>query len=176
MEQRGLVHIYEGDGKGKTTAAVGLAVRCAGAGGKVLFFQFLKDGSSSEISVLKSIPNIEVEDPIPGTKFVFQMSEEEKKEMGVLCRKKLEELQLMAVSGNIDMLVLDEAVLIVNFGFVSAEAMLSFIKNKPEHMELILTGRNPKPELIAAADYVSEVHKIKHPYDAGVPARKMIEL
>lgn len=176
MEQRGLVHIYEGDGKGKTTAAVGLAVRCAGAGGKVLFFQFLKDGSSSEISVLKSIPNIKVADPIPGTKFVFQMSEEEKKEMGVLCQKKLEELQAMAVSANIDMLVLDEAVHIVNFGLVSAEAMLSFIKNKPEHMELVLTGRNPGPELIAASDYVSEVRKIKHPYDAGVPARKMIEL
>lgn len=176
MEQRGLVHIYEGDGKGKTTAAVGLAVRCAGAGGKVLFFQFLKDGSSSEISVLKSIPNIKVADPIPGTKFVFQMSEDEKKEMGIWCRRKLEELQLLAASGDIDMLVLDEAVPVVNFGFVSAESMLSFIKNKPEHMELVLTGRNPKPELIAAADYVSEVRKVKHPYDAGIPARKMIEL
>ena len=176
MEKQGLVHIYEGDGKGKTTAAVGLAVRCAGAGGRVLFFQFLKDGSSSEIPILKTIPNIEVADPIPTTKFVFQMSEEEKMEMADLCHKKLGELQVLAASGKVDMMILDEVIHIVNFGFVSVDEMLSFIKNKPRSMELVLTGRDPKRELIDAADYVSEVRKIKHPYDRGIPARRMIEL
>ena len=97
-------------------------------------------------------------------------------EMADLCHKKLEELQVLAASDKVDMMILDEVIHIVNFGFVSVDEMLSFIKNKPQNMELILTGRDPKKELIDAADYVSEVRKIKHPYDKGIPARRMIEL
>lgn len=173
--EKGLIHIYAGDGKGKTTAAVGLSVRCAGAGGKVLFFQFLKDGSSSEIAILKTIPGIDVVDPIANTKFVFQMNEEEKKEYAKRCSDKLKELQEHIKKNNYDMIILDEVIHVVNYDFIQVSELLSFIEKRPYNTELILTGRNPKAALLEVADYVTEMAKIKHPYDNGIPARTMIE-
>ncbi|MGN0513668.1 MAG: cob(I)yrinic acid a,c-diamide adenosyltransferase [Lachnospiraceae bacterium] len=176
MKEKGLVHIYCGNGKGKTTAAVGLAVRCAGGGGKVLFYQFLKDGNSGEINILKNIPEIDVMETVDSAKFVFQMTPQEKSDMALLCRNKLEEISEILKNDEYDMLILDEVLHVVNFNFISPKDMLTFIKDKPEKLELVLTGYEPSEELTEAADYVSDICKVKHPFDKGIGARKLIEM
>lgn len=171
--EKGLVHLYCGDGKGKTTAAVGLAVRCAGAGGRVLFYQFLKDGSSSEIAVLDGIEGITVLRGMQGIKFSFNMTDDEKKQAAEYYGNVLTVLAENVKS--CDMLVLDEVCAAVGLGFADKTAVLGLIKNRPPHTEIVLTGRNPCDELTAAADYITEMKKIRHPFDKGVCARKMIE-
>ncbi len=173
---KGLVHIYCGDGKGKTTAAAGLAIRCAGGGGRVLFYQFLKDGRSGEINVLKNIDNITVVEGYSEIKFSCNMTEEEKNAAKQHYTEKLRELKDRVSCQNYDMLVLDEACGALSLGYISKEDLLLFIKNKPVGLELVLTGRNPCESLIENADYVSEIKKIKHPFDKGISARKYIEL
>lgn len=172
---RSCIHIYTGDGKGKTSAAVGLAIRHAGHGGKVLFAQFLKDGSSGEVGVLKNIPGITV---FPCTKqfgFSFLMTEEQKKEAIVCYTKYLQEILGKAVFEGYSLLILDEAVAAYNLNFFHTESLLDFLKSRPENLEVVLTGRNPADELVELADYVSEIRKIKHPFDEGLPAREGIE-
>ncbi len=171
---RGLVHIYCGDGKGKTTAAVGLSVRARGAGLKVLFVQFLKDGSSSEIRVLQETPGIDalaVREPFG---FVWTMDEEE------LSRAKAAYtgLLLSAEKRSHDgygLLVLDEVISAVNCGIVPEQELLDFIACRPEGLELVLTGRDPSRALCEAADYITEMRKLRHPFDKGVQGRKGIE-
>ena len=169
----GLVHLYCGDGKGKSTAAVGLAVRAAGAGKRVLFVQFFKDGSSSEIAMLQRLPGVEVlVCPRHFGRF-RNMSEEQRAEAkeayGALfaeaCRKAAEA----------DLLVLDEAVSACGHGVVPEEALLDFLRRRPEELEVVLTGRQPSEGLYAAADYITKMEKLRHPFDVGVPARKGIE-
>lgn len=172
---RSCIHIYTGDGKGKTSAAVGLAVRHAGQGGKVLFAQFLKDGSSGEIEVLKKIPGITVFPCTEKFGFSFLMSEEEKKEAIACYTGYLQEVLGKAVFEEYTLLILDEAVAAYNLQFYNTQSLLDFLKSKPETLEVVLTGRNPADELVELADYVSEIQKIKHPFDAGLPARKGIE-
>lgn len=172
---RSCIHIYTGDGKGKTSAAVGLAVRFAGHGGKVLFAQFLKDGSSGEIGVLSHIPGITV---FPCTRqfgFSFMMSEEQKKEAIACYTEYLQEILGKAVFGGYGLLILDEAIAAYNLQFFHTQSLLDFLKNRPEDLEVVLTGRNPADELMELADYVSEIQKIKHPFDAGLSAREGIE-
>lgn len=172
---RGLIHIYCGDGKGKTTAAIGLAVRCCGAGEKVLLFQFLKENNSSERKMIEKIENITV---IPGRqsiKFVNQMTEEEKAEMREFYKGKFEEIKAMVKGGGYRMLVMDEMIATVNCGFVTEEELLEFLKEKPEELEVVMTGREPKESLCKMADYITEMKMIKHPYEQGIPARKAIE-
>ena len=143
----GLVHIYCGDGKGKTTASVGAAVRAAGSGKKVVIKRFLKNDHSGEVEVLKQIPGITV---LPCTRqfgFSWKMSSQEK----------------------------EEAVGACSLGFIKEERLLELIGCKPEKLEVILTGRNPSKELLAAADYVTEMVMRAHPYTRGIPARKGIE-
>lgn len=173
--QRGCIHIYTGDGKGKTTAAVGLAVRFAGNGGKVLFTQFLKDGSSGEICVLKENDHITVFSFAENLGFSFQMNEKQKEYATECYTKYLRQSIEMAEKEQIGLLVLDEALAAYNLGFVDRDLLLSFLKNKREEMEVVLTGRDSAPELLELADYVSDIRKIKHPYDEGVLAREGIE-
>lgn len=175
MEGKGLVHIYCGDGKGKTTAAVGLAVRCAGGGGRVLFYQFLKDGSSSEINILRQIDNVDVIAGYKKTKFYNVMTDEEKKEAALYYTEKFDEIINMAKSNGYDLIVLDEAIHAVNLKYISVEKMLSFLKTKPYGLEAVLTGRNPSVDICRHADYISEIKKIKHPFDKGIKARRLIE-
>lgn len=169
----GLIHIYCGDGKGKTTAAVGLTLRSAGAGNRVVFTQFFKDGSSSEISLLRQIPGISVlhADTVGG--FWKRMTAEQQAQAS----RDYTELFHIACerAKNMDLLVLDEVISACNHGAVPEEALLEFLQNKPEHLEVVLTGRNPSEALLAQADYVTEMKKIKHPFDRGVLARKGIE-
>ncbi len=171
--ESGLIHIYCGDGKGKTTAAVGLALRCAGAGGMVLICQFLKDGSSGEIGLLEKTENITVMPAPENVKFSFKMSGEEKTAAAAYYTKRFD-AAVKAAQGY-DMLVFDEILYAVDSGFVPLENVLLFLKNKPAAAEVVMTGRAPAPELCAAADYITEMKKIKHPFDRGIKARKRIE-
>ena len=171
----GLVHIYCGDGKGKTTAAVGLAVRAAGSNKKVVVKRFLKNDHSGEVEILKQIPGITV---LPCTRtfgFSWKMSQEEKEEAKKYYGEELEKAWKMALDQDADMLVLDEAVGACGLGFIREERLLELIENKPEKLEVILTGRNPSKALLAAADYVTEMVMGAHPYTRGIPARKGIE-
>ena len=171
----GLVHIYCGDGKGKTTAAVGLTVRAHGFGLKVLFMQFLKDGNSSELNVLRTLENIEILAAKPVKKFTFQMSEEELAATKEMSANQLQEAIDKVMSGNYDLLVLDEALGSIEAGVLDENLLLDFLDKKPEKLEVVITGRFPSEKMVEAADYVSRIEKVKHPYDQGIPARKGIE-
>lgn len=166
-----MVHIYCGDGKGKTTAAVGLAVRMAGAGNKVLFAQFFKDGSSSEIGLLKTIANLSVHhcDTVKG-RFV-NLSEAQKQQAQQDYTAFLRQL----LSMECDALILDEAISSCNHGVIPEEELTSYLRQWGEKREIILTGRNPSENLLKCAHYVTEMKKIRHPFDDGIPARYGIE-
>ena len=169
----GLIHIYCGDGKGKTTAAMGLALRAAGSGKRVLILQFLKDGTSSEFASLAHVPGIET---IPHTRtfgFSWTLSDEEKKQAKEYYSGLLEEA--FQRSRDFDLLVLDEVLGACSAGMADEPRLLSLLAGKPDRLEIVLTGRGPSQPLLDAADYVTEMKKIKHPYEQGIPARKGIE-
>lgn len=171
----GLVHIYCGDGKGKTSAAVGLAVRFAGSGGKVLFYQFMKPESSGERRMLQQLSDITVLSGYQVSKFSFQMNESEKAEAAVGYQKQFSEIIQMVQNEAYGLLVLDEIMSCISCGFLDIEAVLHFLECRPQSLEVVMTGRNPDARLIACADYVSEIQKVKHPFDAGITARSGIE-
>lgn len=173
MKGTGRVHIYYGDGKGKTTAAVGLAVRAAGCGLKVLFFQFLKDNSSNERKVLEALPNVTC---LPGrepVKFVSKMNKDERAEFRHYNNKALDEI--IKFCGPFDMLVLDEALCALNLEVLSEEKLIGFIMHKPRGLEIVMTGHQLPDSLLEIADYVTEVRKVKHQFDLGRTAREGIE-
>ena len=172
---KGLVHLYEGDGKGKTTAAVGLCVRCAGYKKKVLFTQFLKDGSSGEIGILRTIDGITVFSFPKNYGFTFRMSEKEKEEARLSYNKYFNEIVKKTEEGDFELLVLDEIIDACNSGILSEEDLLHFLSNRPGELEVVLTGRNPSKKLAEYADYHSKIQKIKHPFDHGITARNGIE-
>ena len=189
----GLVHIYCGDGKGKTTAAVGLAVRAAGCGVPVLIARFLKTDNSGEVGVLGSIPGIQV---LPCTRefgFTWNMDDEQRREAReyysgqfkkaweMACEMADERGEGAEAAPDADstpiraLLVLDEIMAALSGGFVPEEAFLAALDAKPDGLEVVLTGRNPSEALIKRADYVTEMRAVKHPYDSGINARKCIE-
>lgn len=169
------VHIYCGDGKGKTTAAIGLAVRAAGCHKKVLVTRFLKTDQSGEVMALCGLPDVTVMPCKRSFGFFSKMSEEQKKEAGIYYSKLLQTTLNRAVEERFDLLVLDEIMAVCNFGLVEEEKVLAFLASRPENMEVVLTGRDPSEKFVEMADYVSEIRKIKHPYDKGIRARKGIE-
>ncbi len=170
---KGLVHIYCGDGKGKTTASVGLAVRAAGSGKKVIFTQFFKNGSSGEIGVLKQIANIETMHCPTNHGLFFRMNDEEKAQAKEDYTKLLH--AVLEVSPSYDLLILDEVISACNHGIIPESLLAEFLRQKPDSLEVVLTGRNPSDRLLALADYVTEMRKVKHPFDCGISARKGIE-
>ena len=171
----GLIHIYCGDGKGKTTAAVGLAVRCAGRGNKVLLVQFLKSRDSGELYSLAKLPDIEVMRGKESKKFTFQMNEEEKHALLIEHNKMFEQVLAKIKNGGYSLLILDEVIGALNAKVFKMPKLIGFLRHKPENLEVVLTGRNPAPELVEIADYVSEMRKVKHPMDKGIMAREGIE-
>lgn len=173
MMDTGRIHIYFGDGKGKTTAAVGQAVRAAGHGFRVLFFQFLKDNSSNERKILEQISNITC---LPGrehVKFVSRMNGDEKAELLHYNNKALDEI--VKFCSPFDLLVMDEALCAVGLKVLSEEKLISFLQHKPRGLEIVLTGHQVSDRMKEIADYATEMHKIKHPYDLGKLAREGIE-
>lgn len=171
----GLIHIYCGDGKGKTTAAVGLAVRCAGRGNKVLLVQFLKSRDSGELYSLAKLPDIEIMRGKESKKFTFQMNEEEKLALLIEHNKMFEQVLAKIKNGGYSLLILDEVIGALNAKVFEMPKLIEFLRHKPENLEVVLTGRNPAPELVEIADYVSEMRKVKHPMDKGIMAREGIE-
>lgn len=173
MTGTGKIHVYYGHGKGKTTAAVGQAVRAAGSGLKVLVFQFLKDNSSSERAVLEQISNVTC---LPGrepVKFYSQMNGAERVELKRYNTKALDEI--IKFCGPFDVLVLDEVLCAVKLDVLSEEKLLSFLEHKPRGLEIILTGHEVTEKILKVANYVTEMKKVKHPFDAGLTARAGIE-
>ena len=163
-----MIHLIVGDGKGKTTASVGLAVRAAGHEWKVLFMQFLKDDSSGEIIILREIPGITVVHPPVNYGFIFQMTQEQLETTA----SEYHRMMNMAYESDAGIIILDEVIHALNAGLVCPED-IQHILNK--EAEIVLTGRDAPDWLIEKADYVSNVQKIKHPYDKGIIAREGIE-
>ncbi len=172
---KGCLHIYCGDGKGKTTAAVGLAVRAAGYGMKVLFCQCMKDGSSSELPVLERA-GIECCVCRESFGFFWNMNEEQKNKAREAYTGLFLDAAQRAEKEGFDLLIVDEFMSAYHHGLIDQELALRFLMNRPERLEVVLTGRDPGEELLKLADYVTEMRKIKHPFDQGLPARKGIEL
>jgi len=170
-----LIHIYTGDGKGKTTAAVGLTIRYAGSGGKVLFSQFLKDNKSSELCILKKIDEVEVVLCNETFGFYSRMDEETKRKAKEVYSNYFRDIIDMVKKEDIQMLILDEIIGAYNNNLIEREFLLEFLRNKPDKLEVVMTGRNPQKELVELADYVSEIVKVKHPFDKGISARTGIE-
>lgn len=169
----GLIHLYCGDGKGKTTAAAGLALRAAGAGKQVVFTQFFKDGSSSEVKSLAALPGVRIFHANTVKGFYRSMTPEQRLRAGqdytALFR------QVTAAAQQADLLILDEIVSACNRGVVPESMVVDFLAGKPESLEVVLTGRQPSRQLMELADYITEMRKLRHPYDRGVAARKGIE-
>lgn len=173
MSSRGLVQIFTGDGKGKTSAAIGAVVRALGHGLRVYISFFMKgDYPSGERDILSRLDNVTVENF--GTKgFVDRANiKPEEREQA---KRGLDAARKAMLSGNYDLVVLDELNLAVAWKLVELDEVLKLIESKPEGVELIITGRQADSKLIKAADLVTEMLKIKHPYDEGVKARKGME-
>ena len=172
----GLIHVYEGDGKGKTTAAVGLAVRCAGSGRRVLFSQFLKSDTSNELKVLKNIDNIEVYTKKSNFGFTFNMTDNEKILAKEFFTDHLKEIIHLAKEKEVDLLVMDEVIDAYNLNMIEHDILIDFLKSRPKNLEIVMTGRNPKEEIVELADYLTHFQKVKHPFDKGIRARVGIEM
>lgn len=175
MERRGLVIVHTGDGKGKTTAALGLALRAFGAGLRVLILQFIKgkkaSGELKALEVLKNFsPTIEIKQC--GLGFITKENFAEQKKSA---QAAIELAQKEILSGDWDLIILDEINYAVKFGLVDAADILSLIKIRPPQMHLVFTGRNALPELVEVADLVTEMKLIKHPFQKGIAAQSGIE-
>ena len=171
----GLIHIYTGDGKGKTTAALGLILRASGRGLHVVLGQFLKGRETGELHTLSMLPGVKVFRGKPLTKFSFQMNDQEKAEVLQSHNEFIQELASYCRKEETDLLVLDEVIGACGTHLLDESLLIDFLKHKPEHLEVVMTGRNPSPELLELADYVSEICKRKHPFDKGIPASEGIE-
>lgn len=172
---RGCIHIYCGDGKGKTSAAIGLAVRAAGRGLRVLIVRFLKTDDSGEVEALRRIPGITVVPCDRAFGFVFRMTEEERQEAAACNYGRFVSACERAVREDYDVVIFDELLACVNYGMVPEPEILRFLSEKPEKLEVVMTGRGPSEALTQAADYVSEIRAVRHPYESGIPARRGIE-
>ncbi len=179
MLERGLVQIYTGDGKGKTTAAFGLALRAAGCGNKVLIFQFLKPPTlelGERQALERSGLPIRVES-LEAQWHLFRSlrSKQDRATAGAAVRDALAKLTDLAAQKAYDVLILDEIVFCLSLGLGDLEDVKRLIEQKNAGVEVILTGRGAPPELIELADLVTEMKKIKHPFDKGTGARRGIE-
>ena len=171
--EKGLVQVYTGDGKGKTTAAFGLALRAIGRGLKVYIIQFIKGGFDyGELYVIDKLPNVTLRAFGRGR---FVVEQPPPKEDVRLAEEALELAEKVIKSGEHDVVILDEVNVALHLKLISLERVLELIKSKPKHVELILTGRYAPKEIIEIADLVTEMREIKHPYKRGYQARMGIE-
>ena len=169
---KGYVQVYTGNGKGKTTAALGLALRAAGAGLKVYIAQFVKMGEYSEIKALKRFSDLITVEQFGSGKFILDQPSPEET---LAAEKGLTRVRSIITAGKHDLIVLEEANLAVKFDLFPVEDLLDIINTKPEPLELVITGRYADPELIKKADLVTEMKEVKHYFQKGVTARVGIE-
>lgn len=171
--EKGLVHIYTGNGKGKTTSSLGLAMRALGHGAHVTVIQFMKGwkdyGELITASKLEGFEMIQTGRPDYVYKGKEQPEDYEEAERGIETA-----LRVMS-SGKCDMLILDEINVALEYGLVTLDSVMELVKNKPFGMELVLTGRGAHRDLIELADLVTEMQEVKHPFKEGITARKGVE-
>ncbi len=169
-----MIHLYYGDGKGKTTSAIGLSLRAVSDGYKVVFVQFLKNTQVSELKGLEKL-GIKVLRGKAGNHFTKNMSEEERIATKKISNDIFTEAQYLVREEEKALLVLDEVCAAYEYGLIDRVELEYFISNPPEYLEIVMTGRNPAPFMIKNARYVTEMKKVKHPFDSGIAARKGIE-
>lgn len=171
MEELGCVHLYYGNGKGKTTCAMGLALRFSYYGQKVVVIQCLKDGSSGEIQQLKQFDNISIWAEKVSANFSWAMTQEEKEATRDLMKRYFTNI----LEESWDLLVVDEVCAGLTSGFVTEDQVKGLLEARKEHQELVFTGRNPPDFLKEVAHYVTHFQEEKHPYHEGISAREGIE-
>ena len=170
--EKGFVHIYTGNGKGKTTAAIGLGIRATGEGLKVYMIQFMKGRRYSEIDALENIKDFTV---IQFGRDEF-VSKKNPEQIDIdLARKGFEHAKEIIKNGEHDLIILDEINVAVDFKLIPLKDVLKLMDEKPEKVELVLTGRYSHPDMVKQADLVSEILEIKHPYQNGIQSRKGID-
>jgi len=170
-----MMHVYYGNGKGKTTAAFGLAVRAAGRGKRVVIVQFLKNTPTGEEVSFAALPSITLLRGKAGQPMSFVMSEEEKAETATIHNANLNTACELVFGGKCDLLILDEGMDALREELVDTELLKRLVFGRPENVELVITGHKPVRWLLEAADYVTEMVKQKHPFDKGIAAREGIE-
>jgi len=172
MNRKGFVHLYTGNGKGKTTAAIGLAIRAAGAGMKVFIAQFIKGRHYNELSSLEKFEGQIVIKQYGRDCFIKNEPEEADR---MAARRGLDEVEKIVMEGAYDMVVLDEINIALYYKLVDISEVAMMIKKRPEHVELVLTGRYAPQSLIDLSDLVTNMDEIKHYYHNGIEARPGIE-
>ena len=172
--EKGFIQIYTGNGKGKSTAAIGQAVRASGFGLKSYIAQFMKEYPYNELNSLKLLHEWITIEQFAGDDFVIRKELPNKVEMDK-ARRGLETAKAKMLKGKYDIIILDEILVSIHFGLFNDEEVMTFMKMKPENVELILTGRYCPDKILEAADLVTEMKAIKHYYQEGVLARKGIE-
>ena len=170
--QKGYIQIYTGNGKGKTTAALGLALRASAYGKKIFIGQFVKGMKYGELESIKKFSDTITLKQFGRDCFIFNDPEPEDIEAA---RKGWDEVNAILIENNIDILILDEIGIAIHYKLISTQEVIDFIKRKPTEMELIMTGRYIPEELFELADLVTEMKEIKHYYTRDVPAREGIE-
>ena len=169
---KGYIHVYTGEGKGKTTAALGLAIRAAGAGYKVFLAQFAKGGRYSELNALKRFDDLITVEQFGLGRFINGKPTQSDIEAA---RNGLKKLRNIVASGEYKVVIMDEANIAVYYNLFSTEELINLVDQKAEKTELIITGRHASPEIIKKADLVTEMKAVKHYYNEGVKARIGIE-
>jgi len=172
--KKGYIHIYTGNGKGKTTAALGLALRAAGSGLKTFIAMFMKDFQYGETKSIKHLSDWIRLEQYGNDAFVFRKQHPGKKDLQA-ARQALMKTQEAMFSAEYDIVILDEVCVAIHYALLETQEVLALLKVKPEPLELILTGRYCPPELIEKADLVTEMQEIKHYYREDAVARKGIE-
>ena len=179
MKKRGLVQIYCGDGKGKTTAAAGAAVRAAGRGYRVLVSRFLKTDDSGEVNGLAHVPGITVLPCGRNFGFSWNMTQAQREAAALYYDQCFQRAWNKALGQDgeepYDMLVLDEVIGACGLGFVREDMVIEKLRCKPDGLEVVMTGRGPSDGLMECADYITEMVMGRHPFERGIPAREGIE-
>ena len=170
-----MIHVYYGDGKGKTTAAMGLALRMLAAGGRVVVVQFLKDGNSGEVRVLAKRFGVPVFACAPMGKFTWEMTDEELAAVQKAHDKNLESALGEVEASGARLLVLDEVLDALAMGLVDEAVVTRVLDLGAGELEVVLTGRNPSEDIASHADYLTEMVCKKHPFEQGVPSREGVE-
>jgi len=171
----GLVHVYTGNGKGKTTAALGLGIRAYGRGFTVLLIQFLKGADTGELKVLANLGTAFEVRRGNTKKFVKDMTTVEFGEAKRIQQELFEYAMTAGFNGDRDLIILDEIMAAINLGLLALDPVVKFVREKPGNIELVLTGRDTPQELLGLADYISDINAVKHPLQKGIPARCGIE-
>lgn len=176
-KRRGLTIVYTGDGKGKTTAAIGLVVRAVGNQMRVFFLQFIKGSwKTGERSVLQTLPGVDLE--VTGRGFTIEALRDPRIPMDdhvAAAAHGWRVARKIVLEDTYDIVVLDEILGAVTAGLVPLDELIAMVQSKPPALHLVLTGRNAPAELISVADLVSEIQPLKHPFDAGIKAQRGIE-